>query len=116
MLDHTGIHLRAKFFDRHACADFFLQRQTPFRGVHNAQRFGMFDALGNRRQRHYQLVHHEAGIHSSAHERHAPFLRRGIEPGCEFRVRSKGVGQFLAGRDDAGLGFQASQQLIHHFG
>ena len=47
MLDHSCGYLRAKFFGRHARADFFLQREAAMRGVHDARGFGVIYALGD---------------------------------------------------------------------
>ena len=47
MLDYPSFHLCSKFVHRHARADFLLQRQPALGSVHDAQRFGMFNALRN---------------------------------------------------------------------
>ncbi len=50
MLDQAFGNFGAELFDAHARPDFFLQRQAPLRGIHDAYGFGVFDALRNRGQ------------------------------------------------------------------
>ena len=115
VLDYARFYLGAKFFDGHARPDFFLQRQPPLRGIHDAQRLRVLDALRNRGQRHDELVHHETGIHARSNKRDAPFLRGGIEFRCQLRMRSERIRQFFTRRNDARLRFQAREQLVHYF-
>ena len=50
MLDHSGGNLRAKFFDGHARADFFLQRHAALAGVHDAHAISRDRCAAKRRK------------------------------------------------------------------
>ena len=113
VLDDAFLHLGAKFFHGHAGADFLLQRQAALCGINDAQRLGVLDALGNGRQRHDQLIHDEAGIHTGADQRHARILRRFVQFFGQVRMGAIGVGELFAGGNNAGAHIQTGEKLIH---
>ena len=78
MFDDAGGDLRAEFFGRHACANFFLQRQAALGGVHDAHGAEPINALRDGAEGERELVHHEAGIHAGADEGDAFFFCCGV--------------------------------------
>src|SRR5277367_1531095 len=116
VLDHACFYLGAEFVFRHAGADFFLQGKAALAAIHNAHRFSVLDALGNGSERDDQLVHHEAGVDTRADQGDAPIFRGLIQLRGQLWIGAERIGEFFAGGDDTGLGFEASEQLIHYFG
>ena len=116
VLDGASVNFGAKFLDAEAGADFFLERLAAGGGVDDAYGFGVFDILRDGGEGYDELVHGEAGVDSGADQGDAPIFGGFIELRGEFRIGAIGVGQFLAGGDDAGFGFEAGEELVHHRG
>ena len=116
VLDGSGGDFFAELIERHARADFLLQRLAPFAGVDDAQSADVIDALRLGGQRDQQLVQYESGIDAGADQRDAPIFCGGVQFCGQLRIGAIRIGQLFARGDHAGFGFQASQQLLHDLG